>query len=149
MNYQLVDSKQTLEQALDEYRSINPSDHLKISSDAQEFFERHDIVHVIFACDTSLLNEAMADTWTLFGTNVTINQFLGFLRIEEHKAIISSIGWFSVCATVVKSIPIVIRVALRSMKMTKRWPWDGYHPYMQTSLRDIRNEFGIHPIVVA
>jgi len=149
LNYQQVDSILTLEQGLDEYRSVNPDLRLKVSSDAQEFFECHDIVHVIFACDTSLLNEAMADTWTLFGTSVTMSQFFGFLRIEEHKEIITSIGWLAVCATVVKSIPMVIRIALRSMQMTKRWPWDGYQPYMQTTLRDIRNEFGIQPIVTA
>ncbi len=142
-NYQIMDSEQTLKQGLIEYRSVNSVLQDSRSSEARAFFECHDVVHVIFACDTSLLNEAMADAWTLFGTSVTVSQFLGFLRIEEHKEIITSVGWRGICATVVKSIPMFIRIALRAVKMTKPWPWDGYQPYMQITLRDIRNEFGI------
>ena len=91
----------------------------------------------------------MADAWTLFGTTVTLRQFLGFLNIEEHKAIIEKLGWPKVIVTFIKALPIVLFIALKSTTMTKRWPWDSFTRYLDVPLTEIRREFRIRPIVVA
>ncbi len=149
--YQALESDITLEQGIAEYRELNPSldDARKATPEGTEFFRCYDVAHVIFACDTSLLNEAMADAWTLFGTTVTLRQFLGFMRIEEHQSIVEEVGWSAVILTFLRAIPVILLIALRSTTMTKRWPWDSFSSYLQMSLGEIRREFHIRPIVVA
>ena len=149
--YQDVESELTLEQGLSEYRALNPDleDARKMTLQGTAFFECHDVAHVVFACDTSLLNEAMADAWTLFGTSVSLRQFLDFMKIEEHKNIIAKLGWPTVIATFVKALPYVFLIALRSATMTRRWPWESFSAYLSVPLAEIRREFHIRPIVVA
>ena len=150
-NYQATEAEITLEQGIVEYRELNPEldDSRKATPEGAEFFRCHDVVHVIFGCDTSLLNEAMADAWTLFGTTVTLRQFLGFMKVEEHQSIMETIGWPAVILTFFKAIPAILLIALRSTTMTKRWPWDSFSSYLQMPLGEIRREFHIRPIVFA
>lgn len=149
--YQELDSKLTLKEGLDEYRALNPelNNAREATPEGATFFQCHDVTHVVFACDTALLNEAMADAWTLFGTTVTLRQFLSFLKIEEHKAIIEKLGWSKVIITFIKALPIVLFIALKSTTMTKRWPWNSFTSYLDVPLKEIRREFRIRPIVVA
>lgn len=149
--YQAPESRITLEQGIAEYRALNPGldSARRATPEGAEFFRCHDVAHVVFACDTSLLNEAMADAWTLFGTTVTLRQFLGFMKIQEHKGIIERIGWPAVILKFLKAIPVFLLIALRSTTMTKHWPWDSFSGYLQTPLGEIRREFHIRPIVVA
>lgn len=94
--YQCTTSTQTLRDWLAEYQELNPSlkDARALTPNGVDFFRCHDAVHVVFACDTSLLNEAMANTWNLFGTTVTLKRLIGFMEVEEHKEIIGELGWF-------------------------------------------------------
>ncbi len=149
--YQDPESELTLEEGLSEYRALNPDldDARKATPEGADFFRCHDAAHVVFACSTSLLNEALADAWTLFGTSVSLRQFLGFMRIEEHKKIISTVGWPIVIVTFIKALPYVFLVALRSTTMAKRWPWEAFSAYLRVPLKEIRHEFHIRPIVVA
>ncbi len=148
--YQRALSSQTLREGLAEYEQRNPTlnDARVATHDGADFFRCHDAVHVVFGCDTSLLNEAMADAWTLFGTTVTLKRFYGFMKIEEHQEIIGKLGWLVVVRTFFQSVPLVLRIIYRSTKMKKAWPWDDYPTYLDVSLRDIREEFGICPLIV-
>jgi hypothetical protein len=149
-NYQCAFSSQTLREGLAEYQRLNPNlnDVRSATPDGAEFFRCHDAVHVVFACDTSFLNEAMTDAWTLFGTTVTARRFIGFMKIEEHEEIIGRLGWFAVVLTLIRSLPLISRIIYRSLKMKKTWPWDDYTAYLDVSLRDIRHEHGIRPLVI-
>ena len=66
--YQEIECQLTFEEALQEYHKINSELFYdrEMAEDSQAFFRSHDIAHVIFACDISLLNEAMVKTWTAF-----------------------------------------------------------------------------------
>lgn len=90
----------------------------------------------------------MADAWTLFGTTVTLKRFFGFMKIEEHQGIINKIGWFVIVRTFIHSIPLIVRIISRSLRMKKAWPWDDYSNYLDITLHDIRDEFGIYPLIV-
>ena len=149
--YQDPESELTLEEGLIEYRTLNPDldDSRKATPEGVDFFRCHDATHVVFACSTSLLNEALADAWTLFGTSVSLRQFLGFMKIEEHKKVIAKVGWPAVIVTFVRALPYMFLVVLRSTTMTKRWPWDAFSVYLRVPLKEIRREFHIRPIVVA
>lgn len=119
--YQCASSGQTLREGLAEYLLLNPrlNDARRATPDGADFFRCHDAAHVIFACDTSLLNEAMVDAWTLFGTTVTPRRFFQFTKIEEHQSIIDELGWFVVICTSVRSIPLMLRIIYPSNQMKK------------------------------
>ena len=148
--YQSASSSQTLREGLVEYEQLNPNlnDARVATPEGADFFHCHDAAHVVFGCDTSLLNEAMADAWTLFGTTITLKSFFGFMKIEEHQEILDKLGWFAVIRTFIRSVPLILRIIYRSMKMNKAWPWDDYPTYLDVPLRDIRDEFGIRPLIV-
>ena len=77
--YQDPDAKMTLEEALQEYYQANADILYRgdKSVDSVDFFRCHDVAHVVFGCDTSLMNEAMVKTWTVFGTTLG---FWGHIR---------------------------------------------------------------------
>ncbi len=148
LKYQEQASSQTLTEALSEYRAANPGlDEARGPGGAgAEFFRCHDTAHVVFGCSTSLVGEALADAWTLFGTTVTVGQFLGFLKIEEHQGIIAKVGWWGVLATFVRSAPLFILVAWRGLRMTSKWPWSRFDSYLDRSLVEIRRRFNVHVV---
>ena len=145
LEYQKQDSTQTLAEGLAEYRAANPGLDAarEPGGSGAEFFRCHDTAHVVFGCSTSLVAEALADAWTLFGTTVTIRQFLGFLRIEEHQGIIEKVGWWGVLSTFVRSVPLVIIVGWRGLRMTSKWPWATFNSYLNCPLAEIRRQFNI------
>jgi hypothetical protein len=67
--YQNQDSDVTLAEAVAEYSAANtgrvlrPSD---LSEESAELFRSHDMCHVIFGLDTTIANETIVDTRTLF-----------------------------------------------------------------------------------
>ena len=67
-----MNSDITLREALKKFNSINAEyfSSRDISPEALEFFRRHDIAHVIFDCNTTLLGEGKVKLWTVFGTTL-------------------------------------------------------------------------------
>ena len=63
----------TLKQGLEKFRRENNgylSHNLEgISNEAKIFFKSHDIAHVLFGCDISLLGEGSVKIWTIFRHN--------------------------------------------------------------------------------
>ncbi len=145
LRYQEQESRQTLAEGLTEYRAANPG--LDSARDPEgpgaEFFRCHDTAHVLFGCSTCLTGEALADTWTLFGTSVSIRQFLGFLKVEEHKDIMAKVGWLTASVTFVRSVPILVTVAWRGHRMPAKWPWSNFDTFLSRPLAEIRREFRI------
>ena len=135
----------TLREGLAEYRSSIPGllQQEDLSPHAQELFARHDIAHVVFGCDTSIRQEAMIDTWTLFGSDVGVRAYLDYLKVDEAIDILRDTGWLRVAYETVASLPDVIRVYRRARKMHKRWPWAEHENYLDMRLVDIREELGI------
>lgn len=62
----------TLREGLEEYYTGHPGllQPDKMHADAARFFHAHDTCHVLFGLDTTLVDESLADLWTLFGTDV-------------------------------------------------------------------------------
>ena len=148
LKYQEQASAQTLAEALAEYRAANPrlDEARNPLGAAAEFFRCHDTAHVVFGCSTSLAGEALADAWTLFGTTVTVRQFLGFLKIEEHQDIMAKVGWWRALITFLRSVPLFLQVALRGLRMTSKWPWSDFDSYRDDSLAEIRRQFNIRVV---
>lgn len=62
--------RQGLEIFYEEYKSNLSHQKEGIPNEVKSFFKSHDIAHVIFGCDISLLGEGSVKIWTIFGTTL-------------------------------------------------------------------------------
>lgn len=145
-SYQQQACTLSLREALAEYYAAHPGllkdDEWKCQS--AEFFRSHDICHVVFGLDTNLEDEALADFWTIMGTDVGPRRYVGYLsKSKEARQIFKRIGCRQTLLTTVRVIPKALLVFKRTRKMKKKWPWINYDSYMGIALNKIRCEFGI------
>ena len=49
----------------------------------------HDCCHVLFGLTTAIEDEALADTWTLFGSTVTLREYSRYLQQDEFKQLLA------------------------------------------------------------
>ncbi len=141
----------TLVEALETFRKqhgLNEK-YRGMREEAQMHFERHDMVHVLFGLDTSLRQEAMADGWTIFGTDISWKDIREFYDLPEEKEVVGEIGWWTVTKAFVSGVPDFVRIAWRSRRLRKKWSWSDNADYRDRKLAEIRREFGIVPAMRA
>lgn len=145
MARQLPYSDLTLDEALGAFRKEYGLEAMyrDMREDAQIHFERHDIVHVLFGLDTSIRQEAQADGWTFFGTDISGRDIRDFFDLPEEKELIREIGWWEITKAYLRGIPDYIRIALQSRKLNRKWPWSDNTDYRSRRVAEIRREFGI------
>lgn len=145
MAYQAQDSPLTLREGLAEYFRRNPAlmDEAGLPRDLGEGLHSHDIAHVVFGCDTTLVGEVILVRWSLFGVTGSIRPYLTGLRRRETRGLFrDALARFrpSMLWRLVKFASIAI---IRSLRMRERWPFDAYEPYLDQPLGEIRERFGI------
>ncbi len=135
--------RQGLEKFHKEYKGHLSHNKKGISSEAQAFFMSHDIAHVLFGCDISLVGEGSVKIWTIFGTTLGfwkhINGYQKANAFELSKKftlahIVNNIFKF------LSSIPVLM---IRAKRMHKPWPWTEFESYLDTPISEIRKEFNI------
>jgi hypothetical protein len=148
--YQAQDSSQTLAQGLAEYYARNGGRVMPPSSlpaESAALFRSHDICHVIFGLDTTLSDEAMADTRTLLSCDVGWSRYAKYLASDpEAKAVFKQTGYFTVVLATIKTAPRLLRAVVEQWRMPKRWPWVPPEAYQSRTLADLRREYGIRVI---
>lgn len=135
----------TLGEGLEELRSSipRPVHEDAVSPAAAELFHYHDLAHVIFGCDTSLEQEAMADVWTIFGTDVGLKGYVSYLRLPEVRRVVMEPGLINTLKATIRGWPRLVRVARRARAMKKKWPFHGADAYLDRPLDALRDEFGV------
>lgn len=148
--YRRQDSDQTLAQALDEYYAANlgvvvrPRD---LPPESAALFRNHDICHVIFGLDTTLADEAMADSRTLMSCDVGVRRYLAYLAQDSQaKAAFKAAGYGRTAWITALTIPRICRAAIEGWRMKRRWPWTPPDSFQARPLADLRREFGIRVI---
>ena len=101
----------------------------------------------MFGCSTSLHDETLADTWTIFGSTVKITEYLSYLKYSETTDLLKEIKLLTVIGEALRAIPDVLRVIGRSRKMAKKWNWENYAAYLDQPLNQLRTEYGIQILV--
>jgi hypothetical protein len=144
-HFELQGSSQSLEEGLAEYLAAHPG--LKrgsdlVSAEARNFFQSHDVVHVVYGCGTSMPHEAIVKLASLFGTTGGRLVLRGYthhetLDIYRHLPIGSTI------AALLLAPYLIVRTLWRCKRQTRPWPWKGYEEYLRVPLVQIRAEFGI------
>lgn len=84
LTYQTQSAKMSLADGLAEYYRKHPfltrGEHLR--AEAQAFFRCHDVVHVLYGCDTSLTDEAVVKLSSIFGTSAGFGVLKGYSLYE-------------------------------------------------------------------
>ena len=89
MAYQAQDSSMTLREGLAEYFRGNPDlmNESELPQDLSEGLHAHDIAHVVFGCDTTLLGEVVLVRWSVFGVTGSLRPYLIGLRRRETRGL--------------------------------------------------------------
>jgi len=142
--FQHQESAHTLAQGVQEYFAANPglAQGRIMSPEAQEFFRCHDVAHVVFGCDVALDDEAVVKIASILGTTAGLQVLKGY-RLHESLQIYRQLRILDVVLSIVRSVVIVPRTALRCMRQRGRWPWSEHQQYLQVPLHQLRQEFGI------
>ena len=143
-SFELQQSTQTLAEGVAEYYQLNPGlvTGRGTSREAQEFFRCHDAAHVVFGCGTTLSDEAIVKVSSVFGTSGGVGVLRGY-RLHESQQIYRKLARSEMLVTALKSFIVVPRTLFRCIQQQRRWPWNDFDRYLNVSLCDIREEFGI------
>ncbi len=112
-------------------------------SDVEQAFDRHDAIHILFDCGNSIQDEIAVHIWMIFATTVDINEMHRAVADREHRHILAGIGHFKLLGTWLVSLPRIIGIIFKSLRMKKKLAIEELSQLKQQSIDDIRQEHGI------
>lgn len=146
--YQDQDCPLTLTEGLAEYFDGHPGllRESEMSPEAAELFHGHDICHVVFGLDTSVEDEALADTWGMVGTDLGATRYLQYLKVNEAQQIFKAIGLAATVKGSLAALPRVLKALAAARRMRRKWPWNDHDAYLDVPLATIRRDFNIQVV---
>ena len=140
-----------LAEALQRHYVLNPqftvwSDYK--SDVAQKLVKAHDISHIVFGCDTSLLGEMRVQLWAKFGVqSFGFRESLNYAKEKEAKVLLKNpVGYGRMFVFFLKHLNEVFKVRKQANSVARKWVYFEEHGYMTMTVRDIRHQFGIQVI---
>ncbi len=135
----------TLSEAIQEMRGLESDGNLanKISADIAQALEQHDAVHIVFNCGTSIHDEIAVHLWMVFATTAKISEMHHAVASQEHRHVLSGIGHFKLMRIWVTSLPRIIGIIFKSLRMKKRLAVEELSKLKEQSILEIRQEHGI------
>ena len=107
----------------------------------------HDCTHVIFGLDISLDQEAILDTWVLWGSKFKWSYLLGYNRLpqikELTKYLFKELGVIGFLRLYWNVVGVKRKVFFRTFKMKKKWPFQVPEEYLNMQITDLRDMHGI------
>ena len=144
-------STQTLREGIQELRIYQGAIHdvsENVALDLADDIDMHDAIHVLFGCPTSLFGEIIAHVWTAFGTTVKRQEMHRVSRHDDHRKILSNIGYRRLIATWLIHFPSILKTFINAMRMQLRWPAEDFILFLDQRLCDLRENFGICPLTL-
>lgn len=144
--YLEADCPLTLAEALAEFAASNPGLIPAADPRLRELVRAHDSCHVLFGLTTSIEDEAVTDTWTVFGTDVTLRRYLEYLQHPEFVGVFKEVGWWTTLKRSLRAVPRALRAIRRARAMTAKWPFFDYAQFLGTPVGELRRRFGVRPV---
>lgn len=117
-----------------------------LSPEAQAFFRCHDVAHVVFGCDTSIVGEGVLKVFTIFGTTLGFRGHLSGYAAADAFRLFRQYSVLHVLTNILK-LPVYLSLALvRANRMSKRWPWSEHTAYLDKTIEEIRTDFSIEVV---
>ena len=145
MRYLEHDSRMTLREGLAEYFRQNDElmDQNDLPRDLSIGLRSHDVAHVVFGCDTSVVGEVVLTRWSFFGITGSIRPYLVGLRRSETRVLFKDALVRFRLSMFWPMVKFASLAFIRSLRMRERWPYEHYSQYLDQPLCEIRKHFGI------
>ena len=153
LEYQKQDCQLTLREGLECYYQSFPKSKeiLKDSSESGYLLRDHDCTHVIFGLDISLEQEAILDTWVLWGSKWKLKYLLGYNKLPQIKQLtknlFAELGVLGFLKLYWKVAGIKRKVIFRAFNMKKKWPFKVPEEYLSIKISDLRKKHGIQVLL--
>ena len=143
--FQYQDCSLTLGQGLDEFYTLNADKFSKpvAAMKWSDLMAAHDACHVLFGVNTSMVEEAHGDVWTLLATTMTFSEYAKFAKSDEARELIQSNGLWNTLIGSIKSVPGALSIVLRARKMSKKWDAWHYRDHLSEKLCDLRQKHNL------
>ena len=149
LQYQEQDCELTLSEGLECYYNSFP-DSKEVFKDNHEsgtLLRDHDSTHVIFGLDISIEQEAILDTWVLWGSRFKWKYLFGYSKLpqiaELQKGLLKEFGFAGFIKLYWKVGAIKRKVIYRTFKMKKKWPFKMPDEYISMKISELREAHGI------
>lgn len=135
---------EAITQARQEYANLSSGKNDK----EKTWFLNHDATHIIFGTKPfDLKGEMMNDIWTLFGSTVTLKEYMVFNKFVPPKVALKSYGSkFKILVGILKLLPTCILVFKKTRKMQQKWQWHIDENILEQKVGDLRKAFNIEVI---
>lgn len=135
----------TLGEAIQKLRASESESNMtnKMSAQIMQAIEQHDAVHVLFNCSTSIQDEIAAHIWMIFATTAKISEMHRAVANQEHRNVLSNIGHLKLMSIWFTSLPRLIGIISKSLRMKKRLAVEELSQLKEKSIIEIRREHGI------
>jgi hypothetical protein len=138
----------TLADALQQHYAKNPQftvwSEYK-SERAKKLVKAHDITHIIFGCDTTLLGEMRVQLWSKFGVkSFGLRESFRYALDKEARVLLKNpVGYRSMLLFFLKHIDEMGKIRAQARKMSRKWIYFEEDAYMTSKIGDIRKLFNI------
>ena len=135
----------TLRDAIDEFYQINAAvfDRPQPGSPWYDLMSQHDVTHVVFGVNTSVLDEAAGDFWTLFATDMSLQTYMAYASSPQGRQLIKDVGVWKILGSIVFGLPSLVRIAWRARAMSIKWTLGDYQRYLDVPLDELRAQFNV------
>ena len=152
LEFQKQNCHLTLEEGLKIYYDAFEDQESILKGDTlPEFIFGHDCTHVIFGLGLSLKEEAILDTYTIYGCKDSIKIifkaagqiFKSNELLNLYKKLISEHGLIGLLKLVNLSKKSKKIAKIKTKKMKKKWSYYVPKSYLSHQINDLREEYGI------
>ena len=152
LEFQKQNCQLTLEEGLEIYYNAFEDQESILKGDTlPEFIFGHDCTHVIFGLGLSLKEEAILDTYTIYGCKNSIKIifkaagqiFKSKELLNLYKKLIYEHGLIGLLKLVNSSKKSKKIARIKTKKMKKKWSYIVPESYLSFKINDLRDEYGI------
>ena len=152
LEFQKQNCQLTLEEGLEIYYNAFEDQESILKGDTlPEFIFGHDCTHVIFGLGLSLKEEAILDTYTIYGCKNSLKIifkaagqiFKSKELLNLYKKLIYEHGLIGLLKLVNSSKKSKKIARIKTKKMKKKWSYIVPESYLSFKINDLRDEYGI------
>ena len=149
LEYQNQDCDLTLIEGLECYYQSFPESKeiLRDCPESGNLLRDHDCTHVIFGLDISIDQEAILDTWVLWGSSFQWKYLLSYAKLPQiknlQKRLMNELGIKGFLGLYWNTLAVKRKAFFRTRKMKRKWPFKVPEDYLDIKISHLRKLHGI------